>query len=124
MRDVRQPLSPSRGRTHVTHMNDTPNPRLTRSVEDYLKAVYSLTEREQSASTSALAEALEVQPASVTGMVKRLAELGYLEHVRYRGVRLTKAGSREDPEIDGEGARRSNLGIGTRNSSPVGRTNV
>ena len=76
-------------------MNDAPPPRLTRSVEDYLKAVYSLTEREESASTSALAEALDVQPASVTGMVKRLAECGYLEHARYRGVRLTEAGSRE-----------------------------
>ena len=76
-------------------MNDAPQPRLTRSVEDYLKAVYSLTEREESASTSALAEALDVQPASVTGMVKRLAECGYLEHARYRGVRLTEAGSRE-----------------------------
>ena len=76
-------------------MNDVPQPRLTRSVEDYLKAVYALTEREESASTSALAEALDVQPASVTGMVKRLAECGYLEHARYRGVRLTEAGSRE-----------------------------
>jgi len=64
-------------------------------VEDYLKAVYFLTEREESASTSALAEVLDVQPASVTGMVKRLAECGYLEHARYRGVRLTQAGSRE-----------------------------
>jgi len=70
-------------------------PRLTRSVEDYLKAVYSLTEREESASTSALAEALDVQPASVTGMVKRLAAYGYLEHARYHGVRLTETGSSE-----------------------------
>ena len=76
-------------------MNHAPEPRLTRSVEDYLKAVYSLTEREESASTSALADVLDVQPASVTGMVKRLAECGYLEHARYRGVRLTQAGSRE-----------------------------
>lgn len=60
-----------------------------------MKAVYSLTERGESASTSALAESLDVQPASVTGMVKRLAECGYLEHARYRGVRLTEAGSRE-----------------------------
>jgi len=76
-------------------MNQASQPHLTRSVEDYLKAVYSLTEREESASTSALAEVLDVQPASVTGMVKRLAECGYLEHARYRGVRLTEAGSRE-----------------------------
>ncbi len=77
------------------HMDDSPQPHLSRSVEDYLKAVYALTERGESASTSALAESLDVQPASVTGMVKRLAECGYLEHNRYRGVRLTEAGSRE-----------------------------
>ena len=83
------------GRTHVYNMQDAPPPRLSRSVEDYLKAVYGLTEREESASTSALAETLDVQPASVTGMVKRLAECGYLEHARYRGVRLTESGVRE-----------------------------
>ena len=76
-------------------MSNSRQPRLTRSVEDYLKAIYTLTEREESASTSALAENLDVQPASVTGMVKRLAECGYLEHLRYHGGRLTEAGSRE-----------------------------
>ncbi len=76
-------------------MNDAPKPRLSRSVEDYLKAVYTITERDESASTSALADLLDVQPASVTGMVKRLAECGYLEHSRYRGVRLTEDGTRE-----------------------------
>ena len=67
----------------------------SRSVEDYLKTVFNLTERGEAASTSALAEALEIQPASVTGMVKRLAESGLLEHVPYRGVRLTELGLRE-----------------------------
>lgn len=68
---------------------------LSRSVEDYLKAIFNLTERGDAASTSAIADALEVQPASVTGMVKRLAESGLLEHLPYRGVRLTDLGSRE-----------------------------
>ncbi len=81
------------------HMDDSPQAPLSRSVEDYLKAVYALTERKDSASTSALAESLAVQPASVTGMVKRLAENGYLEHARYRGVRLTEAGSRQALKI-------------------------
>lgn len=76
-------------------MSHSQQPRLTRSVEDYLKSVYALTEREEFASTSALAESLDVQPASVTGMVKRLAECGYVEYARYHGVRLTEAGSRE-----------------------------
>ncbi|MEQ1856295.1 MAG: metal-dependent transcriptional regulator [Longimicrobiales bacterium] len=68
---------------------------LSRSVEDYLKAIYGLSESGDPASTTAIAESLDIQPASVTGMVKRLAESGLLEHVPYRGVRLTKAGTRE-----------------------------
>ncbi len=68
---------------------------LSRSVEDYLKAIYSLGESGGTASTSGIADALEIQPASVTGMVKRLAELGYLEYVPYRGVQLTPLGRTE-----------------------------
>ena len=70
-------------------------PVLSRSVEDYLKAIYGLSERGDLASTSAIADALAVQPASVTGMVKRMAESGLLEHAPYRGVRLTVRGQKE-----------------------------
>ncbi len=69
--------------------------RLSRSVEDYLKAVYALDVRGETASTTALAEVLDVQPSSVTGMVKRLAEWGLLAHVPYRGAHLTESGRRE-----------------------------
>ncbi len=68
---------------------------LSRSVEDYLKVIYSLSPSGDAVSTSTIADALEVQPASVTGMVKRLAESAFLEHVPYRGVQLTEAGTRE-----------------------------
>jgi DtxR family Mn-dependent transcriptional regulator len=74
---------------------DRPVRALSRSVEDYLKAIYGLSRSGDPASTSAVAEALEVQPASVTGMVKRLAEAELVEHVPYRGVRLTEGGRRE-----------------------------
>ena len=70
-------------------------PGLSRSAEDYLKAIYGLSERGEPASTSAIADALTVQPASVTGMIKRMADSGLLEHVPYRGVRLTNRGARE-----------------------------
>lgn len=72
-----------------------PSQGLSRSVEDYLKAVFALTEQGEAASTSALARSLDVQPASVSGMVKRLAEAGLVEHVPYRGVRLTEQGRGE-----------------------------
>lgn len=72
-----------------------PVPRLSPSVEDYLKAVFALTRRDEAAATSALADSLGVQPSSVTGMVKRLAGDGLLEHVPYRGVSLTERGRHE-----------------------------
>ena len=72
-----------------------PTQRLSPSVEDYLKAVFALTRRDEAAATSALAESLGVQPSSVTGMIKRLAGDGLLEHVPYRGVSLTERGRRE-----------------------------
>lgn len=71
------------------------NPALSRSVEDYLKAIYALSGSDDPIATSAIAESLTVQPASVTGMVKRMAEWGLLEHVPYKGVRLTEPGERE-----------------------------
>lgn len=68
---------------------------LSRSEEDYLKAIYGLSESGDPASTSAIATVLDIQPASVTGMVKRMAESGFLEHIPYKGVRLTDRGARE-----------------------------
>lgn len=65
------------------------------AVEDYLKTIYALTQREEPASTSAIAEKLGIAAGSVTGMVKRLAEQGLVEHVPYYGARLTGQGERE-----------------------------
>ena len=65
---------------------------LTASAEDYLKAVYELERRGVAASTNDLAQELRVAPASVSGMVRRLAEQGLLAHEPYRGARLTAAG--------------------------------
>src|SRR5512139_1541450 len=68
---------------------------LSRSVEDYLKAIHRLSAEGRPASTTQIAEALAVAPPSVTGMVKRLSELGFLSHEPYRGVLLTEFGRRE-----------------------------
>jgi DtxR family Mn-dependent transcriptional regulator len=65
---------------------------LTRSAEDYLKAIYHLTAQGGAASTNDLAESLNLAPASVSGMLKRLAEQGLVEHEPYRGVTLSPAG--------------------------------
>lgn len=75
-------------------MNATSPPPLTRSVEDYLKAIYHLTLEGQAASTSAIAQYLDLAPPSVSGMIRRLSDQGLLEHVPYRGVELTANGRR------------------------------
>ncbi len=68
---------------------------LSRSVEDYLKTIYHLTEGGDVATTNSIAEQLAIAAPSVSGMIKRLAEQGLLEHERYRGVSLTATGRRE-----------------------------
>lgn len=67
----------------------------SRAVQDYLKAIYDLSDAGDAAATSAIAERLQVAPGSVTGMLKRLAERGLVEHVPYYGSRLTPAGAAE-----------------------------
>lgn len=67
---------------------------LTRSVEDYLKAIYRLSPEGRPAATSDIAQLLELSAPSVSGMVKRLSELGLLEHIPYKGVQLTAEGRR------------------------------
>lgn len=69
--------------------------RRSRAVEDYLKAIRHLQHAGASVSTSALAQELERSPASVTNMVKSLAERGLVEHEPYYGVRLSEEGERE-----------------------------
>ena len=67
---------------------------LTAPAEDYLKAIYDIERAApgESVTTTDLAQRLAIAPASVTGMVKRLADQGLIAHERYRGVRLTDRG--------------------------------
>ncbi len=65
---------------------------LSRSIEDYIKAIYSLAAEHQRASTKQIAQRLGVKMASVTGMVKHLAAEGYVKHTPYYGVQLSARG--------------------------------
>jgi DtxR family transcriptional regulator, Mn-dependent transcriptional regulator len=71
-----------------------PLPELTGPVEDYLKAIYELERSGEPAETNAIARLLGFAPASVSGMVRRLARQGLITHERYHGARLTAAGRR------------------------------
>jgi DtxR family transcriptional regulator, Mn-dependent transcriptional regulator len=75
-------------------------PVISPAIEDYAKAIYALELRDKEpVSTNALAERLGVTPASASGMVKRLGELGLVEHQPYRGVSLTPDGRRVALEV-------------------------
>ena len=68
---------------------------LTPQAEDYLKAIYDLTSTpSERVNTQDIADRLAVTPASVTGMLKKLAELGLIEHAPYQGARLTETGTK------------------------------
>ena len=71
---------------------------VSESAQDYLKAIWKL-QRSGEMSTTALAEALEVSPASATAMLKKLATLGLVVHERYHGTTLTPTGERMALEV-------------------------
>ena len=74
---------------------------MTRSAQDYLKRIYELTECGQPASTNDLARELEIKPASVTGMIQKLAaeKPALVEYQKHQGVTLTPTGKRAALEV-------------------------
>ena len=65
----------------------------TNSKEDYLKAILMLeAESDDAVSTTAIAQRLNMRPASVTGMIRVLHEAGWVNYEAYRGVTLTDRG--------------------------------
>ncbi|NIV71389.1 MAG: metal-dependent transcriptional regulator [Calditrichae bacterium] len=61
-------------------------------IEDYLKSIYILQREKKNVATTTLARRLNIAPASVTGMIKKLADMNLITYEPYQGVQLTKAG--------------------------------
>ncbi len=80
--------------------SDETRSRITPNMEDYLKAIYMVQQRGETVTTSLLSEQLGgFKPGSVTGMIKKLAELNLITHTPYQGVSLTPAGERIALEV-------------------------
>ena len=63
------------------------------TADQYLKAIYLIQELEDGpASTGAVADALEVSPASANEMIGKLQQRGLADHEKYTGVDLTDDG--------------------------------
>ncbi len=71
------------------------------SIQDYLKRIYDLTENGSPASTNDLARELKIKPASVTGMIQKLAaeKPALVTYQKHQGVTLTTAGKRAALEV-------------------------
>jgi DtxR family Mn-dependent transcriptional regulator len=72
---------------------------LSSAIQDYLKELYKLHAAGERATTSALARRMGVSPPSATAMIKKLAELGLVEHTPYKGASLTEEGERTALEV-------------------------
>jgi DtxR family Mn-dependent transcriptional regulator len=64
------------------------------AVENYLKAIYQLSDASRGAPTGELARRLKITPGSVTLMLQRLDEAGLVKYAAHQGVRLTKKGEK------------------------------
>lgn len=64
----------------------------SQSAEDYLERIHELIEEKGYARVVDIASSLEVKQASVTSMVQKLGELGYVKYEKYRGLLLTDKG--------------------------------
>jgi Mn-dependent DtxR family transcriptional regulator len=64
----------------------------SQSAEDYLERIHALIEEKGYARVVDIASSLDVKQASVTSMVQKLAELGFLNYEKYRGLILTDKG--------------------------------
>ena len=74
---------------------------MTQSIQDYLKHIYELNETGGAASTNDLAARLNIAPASVTGMLQRLANSKppLVIYKKHQGVTLTKNGEKGALEV-------------------------
>lgn len=72
---------------------------LTPATEDYLKTIYKLQDVDESVTTNAIAERMDVSAASVTNMMKKLADMSLVEYAPYQGITLTEGGRKIALEI-------------------------
>jgi Mn-dependent DtxR family transcriptional regulator len=72
--------------------NNAKRPECTYRMEDYLEIIYELVQHKGYATLADVAEYLNVQPPSVTTMMRRLDQSGLLNYEKYRGIQLTEKG--------------------------------
>ena len=77
----------------IRHAHNVKREERTDRMEDYLEVIYELIEQKSYATPIDISESLNVSSPSVTKMVRRLYEQGYLNYEKYRGISLTQQGT-------------------------------
>ena len=72
---------------------------MQKSTQDYLKAIYSLSKNGEIVSNADISQKLDVAPASVTEMLKKLFDEGYIKYSPYHGSTLTEKGLKEAQKV-------------------------
>ena len=83
---------PNRRLEFIREANVTKKEERTDRMEDYLEVIYELIKQKGYATMVDISNYLNVSSPSVTKMIQRLDESGYLDYEKYRGIRLTDDG--------------------------------
>lgn len=78
----------------IRYANGVKKEDRTDRMEDYLEVIYELIQEKGYATTVDISSYLNVSSPSVTKMMQKLDETGYLKYEKYRGIKLTNEGIR------------------------------
>ena len=78
----------------IRYANSVKKEDRTDRMEDYLEVIYELVQEKGYATTVDISSYLNVSSPSVTKMMQKLDETGYLKYEKYRGIKLTNEGTR------------------------------
>jgi DtxR family Mn-dependent transcriptional regulator len=80
--------------------NEKPSQKkITPNIQEYLETIYKLSHSEERVKTTKISKDLKIAPGSVTQMIKKLEDIGYVDYSQYQGVKLTATGLLEAKKV-------------------------
>ena len=73
--------------------------KITPNIQEYLETIYKLSTNGERVKTTKISKNLKIAPGSVTQMIKKLEDIGYVDYSQYKGVKLTKTGLKEAKNV-------------------------
>ena len=80
--------------------NEKSSPKkITPNIQEYLETIYKLSHNGERVKTTKISKNLNIAPGSVTQMIKKLEDIGYVDYSQYKGVKLTRTGLKEAKNV-------------------------